>query len=207
MRCRLPILISLCLASTLVAAPATRKQSLVREMVLLTDPQDAHMTDAFFELYEKRFSEQELERLVAFLKGDTGRKFLGVLSEEKKWLLATPARDAAAELDRRRTLGTRASIRAIATALIVRSMDAKKFPAAPTIAELAAALEPKYIAQMPRRDGWGRAFHYVAARDGSSYRIVSGGPDGKIIARNLEVKSGAEAGDDIVYEDGVFLEP
>ena len=204
---RLRLVIALCIASTLVAAAPARKQSLVKEAVLLSDPQDMHTTDMFFRLYEERFTEEELAKLVAFLKGNAGRKFLSVLKEEKKWLLRTPQRDAAKELERSRANGTRASIRAIATALIVRSVNENRFPPASTIAQLAAALEPKYITQMPRRDSWGAAFHYVAAQDGPSYRIVSGGPDGTITPRNRKLKGGVAASDNIVYEDGLFLEP
>ena len=204
---RLRLVFALCIASTLIAAAPARKQSLVREAVLLSDPQDMHTTDMFFRLYEERFTEEDLAKLVAFLKGDAGRTFLGVLKEEKKWLLTAPERDAAEEIERSRASGTRASIRAIATALIARSVDAKRFPPASTIAQLAVALEPKYITQMPRRDSWGAAFHYVAALDGSSYRIVSGGPDGAITPRNRKLKGGVAASDDIVYEDGLFLEP
>ena len=207
MRPRLRLVIALCIASTLIAAAPARKQSLVKEAVLLSDPQDMHTTDLFFRLYEERFTEDELAQLIAFLKGDTGRTFLSVLTEEKKWLLTARERDAAKELERSRANGTRASIRAIASALTVRSVDSRRFPPASTIAELAAALEPKYITQMPRRDNWGAAFHYVASLDGSSYRIVSGGPDGTIKSDNRKLKGGVAASDDIVYEDGLFLEP
>lgn len=207
MRCPLALLMTLCLVSTLDATASPRKEALVKEAVLLTDPQDMHMTEAFFRAYEEQFTERELERLLAFLKGDVGRKFLGVLKEEKKWLLRRAMTDPTAELQKSKENGTRASIRAIASALITRSIDVRKYPTVSTIAELAAVLEPRYMPQTPRRDGWGGEFQYIAAADGSSYRIISGGPDGRVASGNRTLKGTVGASDDIVFQDGEFLHP
>src|SRR5439155_22370049 len=100
MRRPLAVFITLCLASTIDAAPVPRKEALVKQAVLLTDPQDMRMTEAMFRAYEEQFTEQELEQLLAFLKGDVGRKFLGVLKEEKKWLVTRAIADPAAELQK-----------------------------------------------------------------------------------------------------------
>ena len=207
MRRPLAVFITLCLASTLDAAPAPRKEALVKQAVLLTDPQDMRMTEAMFRAYEEQFTEQELERLLAFLKGDVGRKFLGVLKEEKKWLMTRAMADPAAELQKSKENATRASIRAIAAALITRSIDVKKYPTVSTIGELAAVLEPRYIPRTPRHDGWGGEFQYIAAADGSSYRIISGGPDGRIASVNRTLKATVGVSDDIVFQDGEFLHP
>lgn len=207
MKCRFAVLITLCLASMLDAAPPPRKEALVKEAVLLTDPQDMRTTEAFFRAYEERFTKQELERLLVFLKGDVGRKFLGVLKEEKKWLLARAITDPAAELQKSKENGTRASIRAVASALITRSIDVGKYPTVSTIGELAAVLEPQYMPRTPRRDDWGGQFQYIAAADGSSYRIISGGPDGKVASGNRKLKGTVVASDDIVFQDGEFLHP
>src|SRR5438034_2754983 len=60
MRRPLAVFITLCLASTLDAAPAPRKEALVKQAVLLTDPQDVRMTEAMFRAYEEQFTEQQL---------------------------------------------------------------------------------------------------------------------------------------------------
>ena len=66
-------------------------------------------------------------------------------------------------------------------------------------------MSPVYVRDMPRLDAWGHEYLYLG--DPEHYRIVSGGPDGKITeaSRKRSVKSGF--GDDIVYEDGAFLAP
>ena len=75
-------------------------------------------------------------------------------------------------------------------------------------APLAAQLAPTYISPFPLQDGWGTAFRYTTFEDPNlpqrlrdqpgetGYRIRSLGPDGK-----------PETPDDIVFENGEFMNP
>jgi len=44
---------------------------------------------------------------------------------------------------------------------------------------LVAAVQPSYMRKAHATDAWGRAYVYVPAADGTSYRLVSAGSDGK----------------------------
>ena len=65
-------------------------------------------------------------------------------------------------------------------------------------------LQPTYIAQVPRLDGWGRFFRYATGNNNNDYRIESGGRDGS--PGNLVCGTTTDFNDDIVYADGTFIQ-
>ena len=105
--------------------------------------------------------------------------------------------------DDSKELGTRANMRAIAVAAEVYAMDYGAYPAGNNVEDLRDELEPNYIPELPATDGWGHRFGWVT--DGSSMRIVSGGPDGTIDPANLELNA-PRRGDDLVFQESEFLE-
>jgi len=65
-------------------------------------------------------------------------------------------------------------------------------------------LQPTYIAQVPRTDGWGRFFLYAIDAPQNNYRITSYGRDGA--AGPLNCGTTTNFNDDIVYADGTFIQ-
>jgi hypothetical protein len=79
-----------------------------------------------------------------------------------------------------------------------------------TTAELARALEPKYIRKLPRADGWGSEFQfttgdYEIGGQAQTYMVRSLGSDGR--SDRIANLSGATTRfeDDIVYSNGSFV--
>jgi type II secretory pathway pseudopilin PulG len=130
--------------------------------------------------------------------------------------------------NRSRQKRTMADIRSIATAWEARATDINsysvgarrnsrvgggaKMPAEQrvTTAELARALEPKYIRELPGADGWGEEFQFTTGDDevggqGQTYVIRSLGSDGR--PDRIANLSGASTSfeDDIVYSQGGFV--
>jgi hypothetical protein len=110
-----------------------------------------------------------------------------------------------------------ADIRSIATAWEARATDINSYSVAVrhstriTTADLALALEPKYIRHLPRTDGWGTEFKFAASdydSDGraGTYVIRSRGSDGQP-DRLANAASGPtrNSADDIIYSNGSFI--
>ncbi len=103
-------------------------------------------------------------------------------------------------------------MRTVAIAVEERGTDFKEYPVAPSLDALATLLEPKYIKNMPRNDGWGRPFRYEAwSEPGQSvvdrYAISSAGRNGtfeKSSAREYTRAKTTRLEDDIVYSNGFF---
>jgi len=71
---------------------------------------------------------------------------------------------------------------------------------------IAEQVEPVYIRELPRDDGWGRPILFWS--DGSSYRIVSNGLDGEMDqdwAQPFDARETSDLVHDIVFGDGKFL--
>ena len=106
---------------------------------------------------------------------------------------------------------TMVDMRTIATAWEARAMDVNTYAVGGkqrvTTGDLARVLEPKYVRNLPREDGWGNAFQFTVADQGQTYVIRSFGSDGKP-DRVLNLASGATKNfaDDIVYSNGSFTQ-
>jgi len=113
-------------------------------------------------------------------------------------------------LDRGKTRRTLTDIEAIANACEGFSADSRGYPG-PTngwvpVDKIATYLEPVYIAQMPRMDGWENPILYWS--DGGTYRIVSTGRDGRIDrdwTGPVERDAREGGASDIVFGDGRLL--
>ena len=71
---------------------------------------------------------------------------------------------------------------------------------------LAYATDFNYHFPKAQDDRWGKPLAYIVTPDQKHYRIVSGGPDGKIEPSSLRTQSKAAGSDDIVYEDDHFVQ-
>jgi hypothetical protein len=115
-----------------------------------------------------------------------------------------------AAIDRGKTRRTVSDIQAIAQACEGFSSDARNYPG-PTdgwvpVERIATFLEPVYIGQLPRTDGWENPILYWS--DGGSYRILSTGRDGRIDrdwTGKIDPVASAGRDADIVFGDGRLL--
>ena len=80
--------------------------------------------------------------------------------------------------DAERARWTLHDMRSWKIALEAYKLDHNRYPAASTIEEVAAAVEPRYIRKAPRTDAWGHPYVYEGTADG--FRLVSAGADGKV---------------------------
>jgi type II secretory pathway pseudopilin PulG len=105
---------------------------------------------------------------------------------------------------------TIADMRSISTAVQAYYEETKNYPEADSIQKLSQTLQPKYIAAMPKSDGWEHEFHYVAWSDSSpGYAIGSAGKDGvweKINLRDYTPANGQSFDSDIVMFSGEFVQ-
>jgi type II secretion system protein G len=114
---------------------------------------------------------------------------------------------------------TMADIRDIALAWESRATDMNRYNAAGGIdgasspvtgEQLAAVLEPTYIKNMPRNDGWGKPYNFLTDQPwgdstaASKYVIISGGSDG-VISSGIYAGAFSSFDCDIIYENGGFL--
>ena len=116
---------------------------------------------------------------------------------------------------------TMEDMRSIATAWEARAADINSYSVGSrhgrqtaervTTADLAQALEPKYIRKLPRMDGWGTEFQFSTSDydpDGraETYVIRSLGSDARL-DRSANRASGATSNpaDDLIYSNGSFI--
>ena len=163
-------------------------------------------------VYDRYFSEKQLRDLIAFFKTDTGRHYVEVarkMAIETRANLHAAATQKVQESEQaQRAYRTRNQLRAFGLALNAYLTDNKSYPPGKSIDDLAAALAPKYMFNVPREDAWGRMFQYEASADGQHYRLVSGGNDGKFASASGSLQEAADAssyGDDLVFIDGKFV--
>ena len=104
------------------------------------------------------------------------------------------------------TLGT---MRTVATAVELYSIDHQRYPVAVSMLDLARVLEPTYVKSLATTDGWRNSFEYAAASDGQGYRIRSSMADGKWdVPMDGYVDGFNPCGDidsDVVFDTGSFL--
>lgn len=151
------------------------------------------------------FSEAELNELIRIFRTDLGRK-LGHLN----FALFTAARNELTTLqrlvlqERKSRADTMVSMRNLGTALEAYNVDHDRYPETENLHDLAQILEPDYIEQVDRYDGWGRSFLYLST--GSSYRILSGGADRRIEPGNVGFDDPIKGSDDFIYQNAGFLQ-
>ena len=120
--------------------------------------------------------------------------------------------DDASRMQRGKQKRTASDLQAIGGALASRAEDAKSYPAASSIDELAGLLEPTYVQQLPRLDPWQGPYRYWSWRSSDEpdapldrYCIGSAGRDGKWEHEAVdEYKAGAttDPGADILLANG-----
>lgn len=106
--------------------------------------------------------------------------------------------------DLRLSSRTMVDLRAMAMTLEAYHVDHGFFPLAADSATLAEIVEPVYIRELPRKDGWGNFFSVSSAASG--YTIGSGGKDGG--APHVIGAGGAldDVNNPIVLIDGEFVQ-
>lgn len=132
------------------------------------------------------------------------------------WFIGQNVRVAMNRSDQKRTM---ADMRTIATAWEARATDINSYSVgrAPsdgeqrvTPAQLAAALEPKYVKQFPRRDGWGNEYELTLSEfmEGRAqvYAIRSLGSDGRLDRNRPFGGAITNFADDLIYSNGTFIQ-
>jgi type II secretory pathway pseudopilin PulG len=94
-----------------------------------------------------------------------------------------------------------ADMRSIATSMEAYAVEHKQFPTTDSIEGLAAALSPKYIRTLPKRDNWGDAFQIHSSP--TSYTLYSLGKDG--LGSNCTPGTTTRLEDEICIVDGRFV--
>jgi general secretion pathway protein G len=111
---------------------------------------------------------------------------------------------------------TMSDMRALATAIESYSVDSNFYPpaacnpgnytASGTTLDLSSFtnLQPTYIAQVPRQDGWGRFMNYAVDNTLFRYNIRSLGRDGS--PQTFVCGTTTDFNDDILYSNGTFVQ-
>jgi general secretion pathway protein G len=117
-------------------------------------------------------------------------------------------------IERARQKRTVNDMRTIATAWEARATDTQSyaaagytFPATPvTAATLQTMLSPTYLKNIPRYDGWNRAYEFAVSPNAKEYAIRSRGRDGAVDAGTDYVQGETSNPDcDIIYANGSFV--
>ena len=110
--------------------------------------------------------------------------------------------------DQAKQNATMADMRRIQTAIEMYIAENGKPPEGDSFDDLARALEPAYIQALPRKDGWGKEFHY---RPGplETYALGSAGRDGVFLGwqqkGSYPQASPEDFNNDIILEKGEFI--
>ena len=106
--------------------------------------------------------------------------------------------------DAERARWTLFDMRSWKLAIAAYKQDHGSYPAAKTLEEVRAAVEPAYIAKAPMVDAWGRAYRYELTASG--FRLVSAGADGKFDPSTWDAQGKLSSldADAVVTEQGQF---
>jgi Type II secretion system (T2SS), protein G len=106
--------------------------------------------------------------------------------------------------DAERARWTLFDMRSWKLAIAAYKQDHGSYPAARTLEEVRAAVEPAYIAKAPMVDAWGRPYRYELTRSG--FRLVSAGADGKFDPSTWDWQGQLSSldADAVVTEQGQF---
>ena len=197
---KLIVVIAVVLFPLTALVASQSKTAAINQLLKLVDNADEPPA-AHFEAFDRARTEAQVDESLIFLTSPAGRQLLAAMREMNAAQIAL-VDEASAGSKMKRTL---ADIRTLANSIDALATDSNAYPAVKTLDRLEKLVSPVYLLHMPRLDAWGHEYLYLG--DAKGYRIVSGGPDGKITeaSRKRSAKSGF--GDDIVYEGGDFLAP
>jgi general secretion pathway protein G len=119
-------------------------------------------------------------------------------------------------MQKAKTKRTMADLRNVGTAIESYRVDHDgEVPAVDSLDDLAAELEPAYLAEVPRLDGWEKPILYTCwgfETEGGcdTYVLASGGRDGvfehdDLGAYDAATFDGSDYDQDLVFSDGLFL--
>lgn len=81
-------------------------------------------------------------------------------------------------MNRSRQSATIADMRTLASALERYAVEKSHYPIVDTVADLRPKIEPRFIKQVPTRDGWEQPLEIAVDSKGTSYTLRSPGKDG-----------------------------
>jgi type II secretory pathway pseudopilin PulG len=188
----------------------------VRERLIGDPAIEKMIRENFLDVYDRSFSEGQLRDLIAFFKTPLGRKYaelqLDLGTQGRSSLAGAAAIELQKNLQDSKAKRTMSDMSSLATATESYGIDndtgnGSKHPDAKDIRALGKLLTPTYILRPPEQDAWGNDFVYVVSTDKRHFRIISAGPNGKIDSLSPRVGSKpASGGDDIINEDGKFVQ-
>ncbi len=116
-------------------------------------------------------------------------------------------------IDRARQKRTVNDMRTIASAWEARATDTHSYAAggytfpdtAVTAAQLHASLSPTYIREIPRYDGWNRAYEFAVSANAKEYGIRSRGSDGVVDGTEYTMGETPNSDCDIIFANGSFV--
>jgi len=110
--------------------------------------------------------------------------------------------------DAERARWTMSDMRSLATALEAYAKDHHAYPTSASFEALVPSIQPSYIRKAPGVDAWGSAYIYAPGPDGQSYRLASGGADGRTDPPSWGVAGPlASFDDDAVLDSGSVTRP
>ena len=192
--------------------PVDEAQKATLRARILADPGTQKLLqDNFVELYDRSFNEGELRDLIAFFGTPLGHKYadLQVLlgTEGRGKLAAEAVRQLSDSVQISKVQRTLSDMRMLGAACQAYATDFNgHYPNAQSIQELGTMVGPTYVRTPARNDRWGKPLAYFVTPDQKHYRIVSGGADEKTEPSSLRPQSKAAGNDDIIYEDGHFVQ-
>ena len=161
-----------------------------------------------FDVLAEHLSEDQLRAIIAFMKTDAGKAFgdaqLALARERPAAIvLALHPAEAPEVAQAKRTMADMVSL---AMASEAYAIDANRYPDGFGVDDLRAAIVPKYIKNVPVNDAWGTPFAYRVDSAHQTYRFISAGPDRKFDKSSLDINRKPVKSDDILYENGEFLQ-
>ena len=183
--------------------------------------------DVYAPILDKTYNVEELRQLIAFYKTPIGQKGAKMLAEfaigglmRGSDMMEQASQSISEEMKNEDNAAhpwkaTMADLRSIATASEAYATDENKYPSVTAYSDLGPILSPTYIKKMPEKDAWGTPYLYVVSSDGQHYRFVSAGADKRFefnastianLPENSAGKESASLDDDIIFEDGRFIQ-
>ncbi|HKR64906.1 MAG TPA: hypothetical protein VJZ00_14325 [Thermoanaerobaculia bacterium] len=177
--------------------------------------------EVYAPLFMERFSTEELQALVAFVRTKEGRKLVDLIPDLGLGaaIQSSPYIEQAVEATREEMekedlakhpwKSTLNDMRSIAIAVEARATDTNEYPVNVPFEQLEPLIAPTYIRAVPKVDAWGTPFFFIC--DGEHYRIVSAGADKRFewSSRLLDLEAEARLSEsldaDIIFQDGDFL--